>query len=298
MTLRPCSFANASRSGMRAMVPSAFMSSVITPAGYTPARIARSTAASVCPARVSTPPSAARRGKVCPGDEKSGALAATSRTLRMVAARSCAEAPVVVTSLASMLTLNAVPSRLVFLSTMGAIPSSSSRREMTGMQTRPEPWRVMKLMCSAVTSCAATTRSPSFSRSSSSTTMTNLPAWKAAIASGTVARPICLTNVTGQGFGLLAETLEASGDVTGDDVGLEVDDRAWPVVAGDGHLERVGDQRDSERAGWLVHGSHGQADTVHCDGYLCGDEFGQGGRELDGDLPARPGAVHAPDDGS
>ena len=30
-------------------------------------------------------------------------------------------------------------SRLVLRSTMGAIPSSSRRREMTGMQTRPEP---------------------------------------------------------------------------------------------------------------------------------------------------------------
>ena len=106
----------------------------------------------------------------------------------MVAARSCAEAPVVTLSFASMLTLNAVPSRLVLCSTIGAIPSSSSRFATIGMHTRPEPWRVMKLMCSGVTSWAATTRSPSFSRSSSSTTMTNLPDLKSAIASGTVAK--------------------------------------------------------------------------------------------------------------
>ena len=40
-------------------------------------------------------------------------------------------------SLASMLTLKAVPRRLVLWSTIGAIPSSSSRRATIGMQTRP-----------------------------------------------------------------------------------------------------------------------------------------------------------------
>src|SRR5216683_3295626 len=85
MTLMPCSLANASKSGMRDMVPSVLISSVITPAGYSPARIARSTAASVWPARVSTPPSAARSGNVWPGIEKSEAFADGSRTFRIVA---------------------------------------------------------------------------------------------------------------------------------------------------------------------------------------------------------------------
>ena len=45
------------------MVPSSFMISQMTPEGSSPARRERSTEASVCPARTSTPPSRARRGK-------------------------------------------------------------------------------------------------------------------------------------------------------------------------------------------------------------------------------------------
>ena len=41
---------------MRAIVPSSFMISQITPAGFSPASRARSTEPSVCPARRSTPP--------------------------------------------------------------------------------------------------------------------------------------------------------------------------------------------------------------------------------------------------
>ena len=54
----------ASRSGMRAIVPSSFMISQITPAGFSPASRARSTEASVWPARPSTPPLRARSGKM------------------------------------------------------------------------------------------------------------------------------------------------------------------------------------------------------------------------------------------
>lgn len=39
----------------------------IAPAGYSPARRARSTAASVCPCRVRTPPARHWRGNICPG---------------------------------------------------------------------------------------------------------------------------------------------------------------------------------------------------------------------------------------
>ena len=48
--------------GQRAIVPSAFIISQMTPDGNSPASRARSTAASVCPARTSTPP-LARSGK-------------------------------------------------------------------------------------------------------------------------------------------------------------------------------------------------------------------------------------------
>ncbi len=59
---RPCFLANLVSSGTRAIVPSSFMISQMTPAGYRPAMRARSTAASVCPARTITPPSRARSG--------------------------------------------------------------------------------------------------------------------------------------------------------------------------------------------------------------------------------------------
>src|SRR5215217_6799063 len=65
--LTPCSRENFSRSGTRAIVPSSFMISHMTPAGFRPARRARSTAASVWPARCRTPPGRARSGKTCPG---------------------------------------------------------------------------------------------------------------------------------------------------------------------------------------------------------------------------------------
>jgi hypothetical protein len=58
-----CFRANFVSCGTRAIVPSSFMISQITPAGYKPAIRARSTAASVCPARTNTPPSRARSGE-------------------------------------------------------------------------------------------------------------------------------------------------------------------------------------------------------------------------------------------
>src|SRR5229473_2127634 len=57
-----CRWQNSIRSGTRAMVPSSFMISQMMPAGISPASRARSTEASVCPARTSTPPLRARRG--------------------------------------------------------------------------------------------------------------------------------------------------------------------------------------------------------------------------------------------
>ena len=59
-----CSAAKSSRSGRRAMVPSSFMISQITAAGEQPAMPAKSQPASVWPARISTPPSTACKGKI------------------------------------------------------------------------------------------------------------------------------------------------------------------------------------------------------------------------------------------
>ncbi len=55
---------------MRAISPSSRMISQITPEGFSPAIRARSTEASVCPARTSTPPLRARSGKTWPGRAK------------------------------------------------------------------------------------------------------------------------------------------------------------------------------------------------------------------------------------
>ena len=55
--LKPCVSANSRSCGPRAMDPSSLTISQMTPAGVSPARRARSTAASVCPGRTSTPPS-------------------------------------------------------------------------------------------------------------------------------------------------------------------------------------------------------------------------------------------------
>ncbi|CSI75585.1 Uncharacterised protein [Vibrio cholerae] len=66
-SFKPCFSANTSKSGRRAMVPSSLRISTITDAGSKPAKRAKSHPASVCPARVNTPPSCAANGKICPG---------------------------------------------------------------------------------------------------------------------------------------------------------------------------------------------------------------------------------------
>ncbi len=105
----PCFSAKRSRSGIRAMVPSSFMISQMTPAGVRSARRARSTEPSVCPVRTRTPPLRARSGNTWPGVTRSSGLASGLAATRMVWARSAALMPVVTPRRASMLTVNAVP---------------------------------------------------------------------------------------------------------------------------------------------------------------------------------------------
>ena len=73
---------------MRAIVPSSFMTSQITPAGNRPAIVARSTAASVCPARRRTPPSLAFNGNTWPGFWKSRGITSLAVIAFAVIARS------------------------------------------------------------------------------------------------------------------------------------------------------------------------------------------------------------------
>jgi len=67
------------------------------------------TEASVWPARTSTPPLRARKGKVWPGRARSCGLVFGSMAVRMVTARSEALMPVVTPTRASMASVNAVP---------------------------------------------------------------------------------------------------------------------------------------------------------------------------------------------
>ena len=75
----------------------------MTPIGRQPARRARSTAASVWPARCSTPPLFARSGKMCPGWTRSSAIEVGLESTLIVLARSAALMPVVIPLAASTL---------------------------------------------------------------------------------------------------------------------------------------------------------------------------------------------------
>ena len=107
-------------------------------------------------------------------------------------ARSAALIPVVMPSAASTETVNAVPKRAVFSSACGYNPRASHFSAVSGRQISPRPYFAMKLMISGVTFWAAQIRSPSFSRSSSSTRMTIRPAFSSATISGMVAMLISI----------------------------------------------------------------------------------------------------------
>jgi len=158
------------------MVPSSRMISQMTPAGASPASRARSTAPSVCPARTSTPPRRARSGKTWPGVTMSVGAASGRIAVRIVVARSIAEMPRPMPLRASIDTVNAVPSGARFSVTIMGSPSWSQRFSVSERQMSPRPCVAMKLTCSGVTRSAATQRSPSFSRSSSSMRMIIRPA--------------------------------------------------------------------------------------------------------------------------
>jgi hypothetical protein len=109
-----------------------------------------------------------------------------------VAARSAAEIPVLTRFLASIGTQNAVPKGVVLALTASGISSSSSRCPVIERQICPRPKRAMKLIAAGVIFSAAIVRSPSFSRSSSSTTMIIRPARISAMASSIDAKGVRL----------------------------------------------------------------------------------------------------------
>src|SRR5215831_2760282 len=183
MRLRLCFSANRTTSAPRITVPSSFISSERTPTNGKPASRHRSMHASVWPERISTPPSRATSGNTWPGRTKSVAPLLGLASARTVLVRSSAEMPVVSPWRTSTETVNAVPSGASFSATMGSRWSRLASSTDKGAQTMPEVWRMMKAIFSAVHLAAATNRSPSFSRSSSSATTTISPRPKAAATS-------------------------------------------------------------------------------------------------------------------
>ena len=180
---RPCCLANFASSGTRAIVPSSFMISQITPAGYRPAMRARSTAASVCPARTSTPPGRARSGNMCPGAQVARPRGRIDRRQHRGRAVGGGDAGARAFAWPRSARRTRFRTASVFSLTISGISSSSSRSGVIDRQIRPRPYRAMKLIASGVTFSAAIVRSPSFSRSSSSTTMIIRPARMASTAS-------------------------------------------------------------------------------------------------------------------
>ena len=98
ITFSPQRSANALQSSRLIIVPWAlsFTSSHKIPARDWPVRAHKSTALSVWPLRVRTPPSRARRGTIWPGRLKSVGREVGEASARAVRLRSCAEMPVVV----------------------------------------------------------------------------------------------------------------------------------------------------------------------------------------------------------
>ena len=97
--------------------------------------------------------------------------------------------------------------------TIGGSSSSSRRSPIIGMQITPDVWFRKKAIFSGVANSAAMMRSPSFSRSASSTTTTISPRPKAATASSMAANGTAAQLVLSQRTAL---------DVLGDQVELEV----------------------------------------------------------------------------
>ena len=126
-------------------------------------------------------------GKTWPGIRMSPDCRDGSVIARTVAARSNALVPVVVRPSMSIETANAVPWLSLFFETISGIRSSSRRCAVIGMHTIPRPCVTMKFRLSGVAFSAAMMKSPSFSRSASSTTITIFPARMSARASSIVA---------------------------------------------------------------------------------------------------------------
>ena len=191
MIVRPCLRAKGTSSGSRSMVPSSPAISTIAPAGRSPASRARSTRGlGVAVADQDAAGLGAQREDVAGPHEVAGATARPTASSRRVVARSAAEMPVLTpcAAAASTETVKAVRIDSVLCSTICGSWSRSSSAPSMGAQIRPRHSLIMKATISGVAFSAAMTRSPSFSRSSSSTTTTGRPAAMSAMARSTGSR--------------------------------------------------------------------------------------------------------------
>ena len=167
------------------MVPSSRIISQHKPHSFKWAMRIKSTVASVCPIRSSTPPGFASRGNMCPGRRKSLGFAPSSTHFMAVIERSRAEMPVVV-EMWSMETVNAVQWLSVLFATICVSPNLVVISLLIGIHISPFAYDAMKFTFSKVACSAAHIKSPSFSRSGSSTAIIILPSRKSATASSIV----------------------------------------------------------------------------------------------------------------
>src|SRR4051812_32421351 len=274
--LSPWPRAKSIRSSSRAMPPSSRMISQMTALALRPASRATSTAASVCPARTSTPPGRATSGNICPGETRASGPFAASIATAIVRARSAALIPVEIPSVASIETVKAVPLRLRLVRAMGSSPSWSARSFVKARQISPRPNRAMKLIASGVAICAGMTRSPSFSRSSSSTRMNIRPLRASSISSSGEERKPCFSTASS---GLGTKRLHAL-QIAGEHVDLEIDGPARLNRAQCSDGGGVGNEVEHEMhaLGPVLDRVHGQRHAVDGDRAL--------GRDIRRDLVA------------
>src|SRR5688500_9718042 len=153
---------------------------------------------------------------------------------------------------ASTETVNAVRMKSSLRSVICGRSSASARSGDIGTQINPRACTAMKLIISGETCAAAPIKSPSFSRFSSSATMTSLPWRMSSMASST------------RSNGMASSFFHVLDDELADHVAFEIHRtarlqlrkiRVLPGVRDDGHLDGI-------RLRNIV---HGQTDSVHSD---------------------------------
>src|SRR5256886_1140555 len=159
----------------------------------------------------------------------------------------------------------------------------------------PRPCLAMKLIASGVANCAATTRSPSFSRSGASTTTTKRPCRMSSSASSTVANGVTSRRTLIEAI-VARSPGEQALDVLRQDVDLEVDGGAGAEVGERGRGERVRDERDLEA--FVAERCDRQRDALDGDRALLdavAEELGRRLHEQADAVAFGVRALHAPD---